>query len=35
MLLGGRIFLGARFRLESYPQTWERTDCAREVRTFE
>ena len=35
MPLCGRIFLGARFRLVSFPQIWERTDCAREVRTFE
>ena len=33
MLLCGRIFLGARFRLVSSPQTWERTDCAHEVHT--
>ena len=31
----GSIFLGARFRLVSFLQIWVRTDCAREVHTFE
>ena len=35
LLLCGRVFLGARFRLVSSPQTWERTDCAHEVHTLE
>ena len=35
MLLCGRIFHGANFRLVSFPQIWERTECAREVRTLE
>ena len=35
MLLRGRIFLGAKFRLVSSPQTWKRKDHAREVHTFE
>ena len=34
MLLCVRIFLVARFRLVSFPQIWERTDCVLEVRTF-
>ena len=33
MQLCGRILLGARFRLVSSPQIWERTDCAHEVHT--
>ena len=35
MLLCGRTFLGARFRLVSCPRIWERTDCAHEVHTCE
>ena len=35
MLLCGRFFFGARFRLVSFPQIWERTECAREVQAFE
>ena len=35
MPLRGRIFLGARFRLVSFLQIWERTDYAHEVDTFE
>ena len=31
--LRGLDFLDARFRLVSSPQTWGRTDCAREVHT--
>ena len=30
----GRIFLGATFRLVSFPQISEHTDCVLEVRTF-
>ena len=35
MLLCERIFLGARFRLVTSPQTWVRKDYAHEVHTFE
>ena len=34
MLLCGRIFLVAKFRLVSFPQIWEHTDCILEVLTF-
>ena len=35
MLLRGRIFLGARFRLVSSPQIWGCKGCAHEVHTTE
>ena len=35
MLLCGRIFLGARFRLVSFPRILAHTDCVLEVHTFE
>ena len=35
ILLRGRIFLVARFRLVSCPQILERTACAHVVHTFE
>ena len=35
MLLCGRIFLDARFRLVTSPQAWARKDYAHEVHTYE
>ena len=34
VLLHGIHFLDTKFCLVFFPQIWERTDCAHEVRTF-